>query len=56
MLLLMLSSLNACLIIVRVSSALFPRFAQNLTHTLCRIHREIASSHIHDSNEKGVKK
>jgi hypothetical protein len=40
---LMLSSLNSYLIIARVSIALFPRFAQNLTLFLCLIYREIAS-------------
>jgi hypothetical protein len=51
----MLSSLNACLIIARVSVALFPRFSQNLMLFLCRIHRKIASGQIHDSKEKDVK-
>jgi hypothetical protein len=37
------------LIIVRVSAARFPRFAQNLTLFLCRVHSEIASGEIHDS-------
>jgi hypothetical protein len=46
---LMLSSSNDCLIITRVSIVLFPRFAQNLKHTRCRIHREIASGLIHYS-------
>jgi hypothetical protein len=46
---LMLSPPNACLATVRVSVPLFPRFAQNLMHTRCRIHREIApqNQHIH---------
>jgi hypothetical protein len=35
---LMLSSQNACLIIARVSVALFPRFVQNLMLFLCQIH------------------
>jgi hypothetical protein len=46
---LMLSSPNACLIVARISIALFLRFAQNLMLFLCRIHREIASSQIHNS-------
>jgi hypothetical protein len=33
------SSPNACLIIVRVSEALLPKFAQNLALFLCRIRR-----------------
>jgi hypothetical protein len=44
----MLSSLNACPIIARVSVTLFPRFTQNLKHTRCRIHH-IASGQTHDS-------
>jgi hypothetical protein len=40
---LMLSSPNACLIIARVSVALFPRLAQKLKLFLCQIHRKIAS-------------
>jgi hypothetical protein len=43
---LMLSFPNACLIFARVSVAIFPRFAQNLMLFFCRIHHEIASSHI----------
>jgi hypothetical protein len=43
---------NACLIIVRVSVALFPRLARNLMHTRCRIHREITSGQIHDCKWK----
>jgi hypothetical protein len=43
------------LIITRVSVALFPIFAQSLTHTRCRIHRENASAQIHDSKYKDVK-
>jgi hypothetical protein len=43
-----LSSPNACLIIARVSVALFTRFAQNLMLILCRIHREITSGEILD--------
>jgi hypothetical protein len=39
---------NALIIIVRVSVAIFPRFAQNFILFLCRIHREIASDQIHD--------
>jgi hypothetical protein len=35
--LLLLSYPNACLIIARVSVALFPRFSQNLMLFLCRI-------------------
>jgi hypothetical protein len=46
---LMLSSPNACLIIASVSVPHFPRFAHNLMLFFCRIHREIASSQIHDS-------
>jgi hypothetical protein len=38
-----------CLIIARFSVALFPIFAQNLMHTRCQDHREIASGQIHDS-------
>jgi hypothetical protein len=45
----MLSSLNACLIIPRVFVALFPRFAQNLMLFFCRIHHEMTSDQIHDS-------
>jgi hypothetical protein len=44
------SSPNACLIIARVSVELFSRITQNLTLFICRIHREIASGQIHDSN------
>jgi hypothetical protein len=40
---LILSSLNACLIITRVTVALFPRFAQHLMLTFCQIHHKIAS-------------
>jgi hypothetical protein len=40
---LMLSSPNIRLISARVSVALPPRYAQNLMHTRCRIHREIVS-------------
>jgi hypothetical protein len=43
------SSPNACLIIARVSVALFLRFAHCLMLFLCQIHREIASGRIHDS-------
>jgi hypothetical protein len=46
---LMLSSLNACLIISRISNTLFLWFAQNLRLFLCQINREIAFGHIHDS-------
>jgi hypothetical protein len=35
--------------IARVFVALFPRFAQHLMHTRCRIHRKIESGQIHDS-------
>jgi hypothetical protein len=42
---LLLSSPNACLIIARVSVALFPRFAQNLTYTRRSCVRSIAKSH-----------
>jgi hypothetical protein len=45
----MLSSPNACLIIGRVSVALFPRVAQNLMLFLCQIHREIIWGQIHDT-------
>jgi hypothetical protein len=45
---LMLSSLNACLILARVPVPLVPRFAWNLMHTCCWIHREITSSQIHN--------
>jgi hypothetical protein len=48
---LMISSLNACLIIARVPVALFLTFAHNLMLFLCRIHREITSGQI-----KGRKK
>jgi hypothetical protein len=43
------SSLNTCLINVKVLFALFPKFSQNLKTFLCRIHREIASGQLHDS-------
>jgi hypothetical protein len=46
---LMLPFRNTCLIISRVSAAMFPRFSQNLTHTRCRIHLEIAPGQIHGS-------
>jgi hypothetical protein len=49
---LVLSFPNACLIIVRVSFALFPRLAQNFMLLLCPIHRKIPSSQIHDSKSK----
>jgi hypothetical protein len=52
---LMLSSLNAYLIIARVSVALFPRFAQNFMLFLCRIHHEISSRQVHDSKWKDIK-
>jgi hypothetical protein len=42
----MLSSLNACIIIARVSVALVPRFAQNLIHTRSLIQREITQLQI----------
>jgi hypothetical protein len=42
---LMLSSPNACLIIVRISVVHFPRFAQNLTHTRYCFVGSIAKSH-----------
>jgi hypothetical protein len=51
---LMLSFLNACLIIPRVCVAYFQRFTQNLLHTCCRIHHKIASSQIHDFKSKEV--
>jgi hypothetical protein len=44
-----LSSPNACLIIARVSAILVSRFAQNLIHIRCRIHRENTSAQIQDS-------
>jgi hypothetical protein len=50
-----LSFPNACLNIVRVSVALFQRFAQNVMHIHCRIHCEIAPGQIHDSKWKDVK-
>jgi hypothetical protein len=40
------SCLHACLIIVSISNALFPRVAQNLMYTCYRSHHEIASSRI----------
>jgi hypothetical protein len=40
---------NACLIISRLPVATFPRFAQNLMHTRCRIHAKSSSGQIHDS-------
>jgi hypothetical protein len=43
----MLSSTNACLITVKDSVAPFPGFAQQLMHTRCRIHREIATGQKH---------
>jgi hypothetical protein len=46
------SSSNACLIIARVSVALFPRCEENR----CRIHREIISGQMHDSKSKAIKK
>jgi hypothetical protein len=46
---------DACLITARVSVALFPKFAHNLMHTRCRIHREIASGQIHGSKWNDVK-
>jgi hypothetical protein len=46
---LILSSPKACLIIVRVSVALFPRFAQHLMLFLCRSHREIATGQMYNS-------
>jgi hypothetical protein len=47
---------NACLIFVRVSVALFPRFAQNIKQYLSQTHREIALGQMHDSQIKGHKK
>jgi hypothetical protein len=47
-----LSSPSACIIIARISVALFPRFAQNLMLLLCRFLREIASGQIHNSNKR----
>jgi hypothetical protein len=46
---LMLSSLNTCLIIARVSFQFFLRLAQNLILFLCRIRLKIASGQIHNS-------
>jgi hypothetical protein len=46
---LMCFSPNACLIIASISVALFPGLAQNLMLFLCQVHREIASSQMHDS-------
>jgi hypothetical protein len=46
---LVLPSPTACLIIPRVSVALFPRFAQNCILFLRQIWREIVSGQIHDS-------
>jgi hypothetical protein len=40
---LILSSLNARLVIARVSFVLFPRFAQNLMHTCCQVQCKITS-------------
>jgi hypothetical protein len=40
---------NPCLINARVSVPLFPRFEQNLMHTCCQIHREIAAGQMNDS-------
>jgi hypothetical protein len=52
---LMLSFLNTCLIIARVTISLFPRFARNLMHAHCRFHRQITSGHTH-SKWKDIKK
>jgi hypothetical protein len=52
---LLLSSLNAYLIISRVYVALFQSFAKHLMLFLCWIHREIASGQIPDSKYKDVK-
>jgi hypothetical protein len=46
---LMLSTPSDCLIIPRVTVALFPRFAQHLMHTCCWIHQKITSGQIQDS-------
>jgi hypothetical protein len=43
--LLMLSSLNTCLIISRVSVSIFLTFAQNLIHIRCSFVRSIKKSH-----------
>jgi hypothetical protein len=51
---LMLSSPNACLIIARVSVALFPRFAQNLMLFHCDS-SQTALDQVHDSKRKDVK-
>jgi hypothetical protein len=42
----MLYSSNACVIVVRISVALFPRSAKKFMHTRCRIRRKIVSSQI----------
>jgi hypothetical protein len=47
-----------CWIITRVSVALFPRLAQNLTHTRCSFLWsivKIATGHVHDSNKHVLK-
>jgi hypothetical protein len=46
---LMLSFPNACLVIARVSAALFPRLEQNLMLLLCHGSRETALGQILDS-------
>jgi hypothetical protein len=43
------SSPKACLIIARVSIALFPRLTHSLMLFLCQVRREIASGQIHNS-------
>jgi hypothetical protein len=43
------SSHNVYQITAKLSVEHFPRFAQNLMLSFCRIHREIASGQIHDS-------
>jgi hypothetical protein len=52
---LMLSFLNAWLIIAGASGALILRFAQNVMLFFCQIHWKIASDQIHDS-KKGIQK
>jgi hypothetical protein len=51
----MLSSPKACVVIARVSVAIFPRFEQNLMLFPFRIHRQIASGQICDSTQKNIK-
>jgi hypothetical protein len=46
---LMISTSKTCLIIAGVFVTFVPRFAQTVTHTCCRIHREMASGQMHGS-------